>query len=43
MKKIWTIAAAALLLLRGVEKSDLMMLPKGEKIAKLLAKHRLIG
>ena len=33
----------ALVLLRGVEKSDLMMLPKGEKIAKLLAKHRLIG
>lgn len=33
----------SLILFRAVEKSDLLMLPKGEKIAKLLEKHRLIG
>lgn len=32
-----------LLLVRGVAKYDVLMLPKGEKIAKLLEKYRLIG
>ena len=34
---------AALFLVRGVAKYDVLMLPKGEKIAKLLEKYRLIG
>lgn len=33
----------ALFLVRGVAKYDVLMLPKGEKIAKLLEKYRLIG
>ena len=33
----------AILLLRGVSKDDVLMLPKGEKFAKLLAKYRLLG
>lgn len=33
----------ALLLLRGLSKDDILMLPKGEKIAKALEKYRLIG
>lgn len=32
-----------LLLLRGLSKDDILMLPKGEKIAKVLEKYRLIG
>ena len=31
------------LLLRGIYKDDLLMLPKGEKFAKLLEKYRLLG
>ena len=34
---------AALLLLRGISKDDVLMLPKGEKFAKLLAKYHLLG
>lgn len=33
----------SLLLLRGLSKDDILMLPKGEKIAKALEKYRLIG
>lgn len=33
----------ALFLVRGIDKYDVLMLPKGEKIAKLLEKYRLIG
>ncbi|MGI5893438.1 MAG: putative polysaccharide biosynthesis protein [Candidatus Merdivicinus sp.] len=32
-----------LLLMRGISKDDVLMLPKGEKFAKLLAKYRLLG
>jgi stage V sporulation protein B len=32
-----------LVLIRGIAKDDVLMLPKGEKIAKTLEKHRLIG
>ena len=32
-----------LFLVRGIVKYDVLMLPKGEKIAKLLEKCRLIG
>ena len=32
-----------ILLLRGIYKDDLLMLPKGEKFAKLLEKYRLLG
>ena len=35
--------AVSLLLLRGLSKDDILMLPKGEKIAKTLEKYRLIG
>lgn len=35
--------AVSLLLLRGLSKDDILMLPKGEKIAKALEKYRLIG
>lgn len=31
------------LLLRGIYKDDILMLPKGEKFAKLLEKYRLLG
>ncbi|MGN0551494.1 MAG: polysaccharide biosynthesis C-terminal domain-containing protein [Acutalibacteraceae bacterium] len=31
-----------LLLIRGITKSDILMLPKGNKIAKVLEKHKLI-
>lgn len=34
---------AALLLVKGFAKEDVMMLPKGEKIAKVLEKFRLLG
>ncbi len=34
---------AAILLLRGISKDDVLMLPKGEKFAKLLAKYHLLG
>ena len=34
---------AALLSLRILEKEDVLMLPKGQKIAKILEKHRWIG
>ncbi len=34
---------AAVLLLRGIVKDDVIVLPKGEKIAKILAKHGLLG
>ena len=33
----------ALLLIRAISKDDIIMLPKGEKIAKLLEKYNLIG
>ena len=33
----------AVLLLRAVTEDDVLMLPKGEKFAKLLAKYRLLG
>ena len=33
----------ALLFLKGVKKEDISSLPKGEKIAKVLEKHRLLG
>lgn len=32
-----------ILLVRGIYKDDLLMLPKGEKFAKLLEKYRLLG
>lgn len=32
-----------LLLIRGISKDDINMLPKGKKIAKALEKHRLLG
>ncbi len=35
--------AVVLLLIRGVAKNDVLMLPKGEKIAKILEKHSLLG
>ena len=35
--------AVVLLLVKGIAKDDLLMLPKGEKIAKTLEKHGLIG
>ena len=34
---------AALLLTRSLSKDDILMLPKGEKIAKVLEKYKLIG
>jgi len=37
------IYAISLLLLRGISKDDILMLPKGEKIAKVLEKRRIIG
>lgn len=33
----------SILLIRGISRDDVEMLPKGEKIAKALAKHRLLG
>ena len=33
----------ALLLLRAIKKEDIMMLPKGEKMAKILEKYSLLG
>ena len=38
-----TIYAIVLLLIKGIAKDDLLMLPKGEKIAKVLAKFGLLG
>ena len=38
-----TIYAIVLLLVKGIAKDDLEMLPKGEKIAKVLAKFGLLG
>ena len=38
-----TIYAIMLLLIKGIAKDDLEMLPKGEKIAKVLAKFGLLG
>ncbi len=38
-----TVYAIVLLLVKGIVKDDLEMLPKGEKIAKVLAKFRLLG
>lgn len=35
--------AAVLLLIKGISRDDVEMLPKGEKIAKALAKFRLLG
>ena len=35
--------AATLLLIKGIAKDDVEMLPKGEKIAKALAKFGLLG
>ncbi len=35
--------AISLLLVKGLAKDDVLMLPKGEKIAKVLAKFRLLG
>lgn len=35
--------AIAILLLKGIVKDDVLMLPKGEKIAKVLAKFGLLG
>ena len=35
--------AILLLLTRTMPKSDIIMLPKGEKIAKVLEKYKLIG
>ena len=32
-----------LLLLRALKKEDIMMLPKGEKMAKILEKYSLLG
>ncbi|HPW00090.1 MAG TPA: polysaccharide biosynthesis protein, partial [Oscillospiraceae bacterium] len=37
------IYVAVVLAIRGVPKNDIKMLPKGEKIAELLAKHHLLG
>ena len=33
----------ALLLLKAISKDDVLMLPKGQKIAKVLEKHHWIG
>ncbi len=33
----------SLLLIKGISKDDITMLPKGEKIAKVLAKYGLLG
>lgn len=38
-----TVYAIVLLLIKGIAKDDLEMIPKGEKIAKVLAKFRLLG
>lgn len=35
--------AISMLLFKGIVKDDVLMLPKGEKIAKVLAKFRLLG
>ncbi len=35
--------AVLILVLRGITKEDVLMLPKGEKFAKLLEKYRLLG
>lgn len=35
--------AICMLLLKGIVKDDVLMLPKGEKIAKVLAKFKLLG
>ena len=35
--------AAVLLLCKGIYREDVLMLPGGEKIAKILEKHGLIG
>lgn len=35
--------AISMLLLKGIAKDDVLMLPKGEKIAKVLAKFKLLG
>lgn len=49
VKTLAAIAAAgvvylvAVLFLRGITADDVLMLPKGEKFAKLLAKYRLLG
>ncbi|MEG1870114.1 MAG: polysaccharide biosynthesis C-terminal domain-containing protein, partial [Oscillospiraceae bacterium] len=37
------IYAISLILLRGICKEDVLMLPMGEKVAKLLEKHHLLG
>ena len=48
-KTLIAIAAAGfvylvmLLILRAISKDDVLMLPKGEKFAKLLAKYKLLG
>jgi stage V sporulation protein B len=33
----------ALLLCKGLSKEDISMLPKGEKIAKVLEKYKVLG
>jgi hypothetical protein len=33
----------ALLLSKGLSKEDILMLPKGEKIAKTLEKYKVLG
>ncbi len=38
-----TVYAIVLLLIKGIVKDDLEMLPKGEKISKVLAKFKLLG
>ena len=38
-----TVYAIVLLIVKGIVKDDLEMLPKGEKIAKVLAKFKLLG
>jgi len=35
--------AVSILFLKGIVKDDILMLPKGEKIAKVLAKFGLLG
>lgn len=35
--------AISMLLIKGIAKDDVLMLPKGEKIAKVLAKFKLLG
>ena len=35
--------AVCILLLRGIVKDDILSLPKGEKIAKVLEKYKLLG